>query len=138
MLDGGYEEDCRGGGVVGRNGLGRRTGDAEDGPRVYLKMGVGLGLAKGKETRKGHACMSQRFDVTGGRRNISGSKRAYVKILLYNGCYHVYGLTKKMYTINTVEERKGAGRPGKRITAHGAGMSFRHANPPWHAEVNCH
>lgn len=54
MLDGGYEEDCRGGGVVGRNGLGRRTGDAEDGPRVYLKMGVGLGLAKGKETRKGH------------------------------------------------------------------------------------
>jgi hypothetical protein len=62
----------------------------------------------------------------------------YVKFLLYNGCYHVHGLTKKMYAINTVEERKGAGRPGRRITAQGAGMSFRHANPPWHAEVDCH
>jgi hypothetical protein len=62
----------------------------------------------------------------------------HVKFLLYNGYHPVYGLTKKMYTISTMEERKGAGRPGKRITAQKARMSFRYADPPWHVEVDCH
>jgi hypothetical protein len=47
-------------------------------------------------------------------------------------------LTKKNIHNQHGGREEGAGHPGRRITAQGAGMSFRHANPPWHAEVDCH